>query len=293
MIATTERQKKICLLLLRNRRKKVFGPLDGNPLSLEQFKQLDKTIEEYEIEELVSLGILQKEKYAFLVLHESGELNTDAEKIVMSKHEDSIILADNLVCDRDIKTKKIRVRETLNTLEEKGYIECCELRYDFQNTKISTGLFGINRIFLPTSNIFPTLVASDSNDYITPVSIIAQNADDYRRDFMTHVLEKKQYRKISQTEALRIQGFPENFSLPESRSRWMKLIGNSVAVPVIEQLVKAIVNTGVFSTQAAVPLQKPLPTVTKTRATSKNNRHISSSEIEPNYHQLSLFEIAK
>ena len=51
-----------------------------------------------------------------------------------------------------------------------------------------------------------------------------------------------------------IQGFPENFILPESRSRWMKLIGNSVSVPVIDALCKAIIKTSVFS-QPSVPLR--------------------------------------
>ena len=43
-----------------------------------------------------------------------------------------------------------------------------------------------------------------------------------------------------------IQGFPLDFKLPESRARWMKLIGNSVSVPVIDTLVKAIIASGVF-----------------------------------------------
>ncbi len=34
--------------------------------------------------------------------------------------------------------------------------------------------------------------------------------------------------------------------LPESRARWMKLIGNSVSIPVIDHLIKAIISTGVF-----------------------------------------------
>ncbi len=34
--------------------------------------------------------------------------------------------------------------------------------------------------------------------------------------------------------------------LPESRVRWMKLLGNSVSVPVVEMLGRAIVETGIF-----------------------------------------------
>lgn len=246
ILDTTERQKQICLLLLRNRRKNDFGPLDGNPLSLEHFQYLDRTIEKHELEELVLLNILKIEKYAFSVIKESDNSLTAIEKLILSKSKNDIITPDEFVCDRAIKIKRIKISETLDELERKGFIKCCEIRYEFRHTKISTGLFGINRIFLSSSNIFPTLVASDSNDYITPVSIVARNAFEYKQDFMKYVLEKKQYRKISKTEALRIQGFPSDFILPDSRSRWMKLIGNSVSVPVIEKLVQAIVNTGVF-----------------------------------------------
>ena len=43
-----------------------------------------------------------------------------------------------------------------------------------------------------------------------------------------------------------MQGFPADYILPENRARWMKLVGNSVSVPVIEMLGKAILETGVF-----------------------------------------------
>ena len=36
------------------------------------------------------------------------------------------------------------------------------------------------------------------------------------------------------------------FKLPESRSRWMKLMGNSISVPVVDKLCKPIIETGVF-----------------------------------------------
>ncbi|MCL2398364.1 MAG: DNA cytosine methyltransferase [Defluviitaleaceae bacterium] len=252
MIDTTDRQKEICLLLLRNRRKKDFGPLDGNPLSLVQFQQLDYTITENELDELVSIDILKKEKYSYAIIRDPDGSLTPAEMIILSKEKKGIITPDEIVCDREIKINKVNITETLNSLKSKGIVDCCEERYEFRYTKISTGLFGINRIFLPSSNIFPTLVASDSNDFLTPVHITANNVMEYRKDFMEHVLNKKAYRKISKTEALRIQGFPEDFQLPESRSRWMKLVGNSVAVPVIEKLITAIKATDVFNLDYAI-----------------------------------------
>ena len=63
---------------------------------------------------------------------------------------------------------------------------------------------------------------------------------------MEHVYRPRNYRRITQSEACRIQGFPDNYILPPTRPRWMKLIGNSVAVPVIKILANAVVGTGVF-----------------------------------------------
>jgi DNA (cytosine-5)-methyltransferase 1 len=104
----------------------------------------------------------------------------------------------------------------------------------------------VNRVFLPSSDIFPTLVASDTNDYVAVKSINPTDKDDYKRQFLEEIYRKGNYRKITKAEACRIQGFPEDFVLPESRARWMKLIGNSVSVPVIDMLCRAIVKTGVF-----------------------------------------------
>ena len=64
--------------------------------------------------------------------------------------------------------------------------------------------------------------------------------------FVNKVYKKENYRRITKEEACLIQGFPKDYILPENRARWMKLIGNSVSVPVIEILGKAIIETGVF-----------------------------------------------
>ena len=55
----------------------------------------------------------------------------------------------------------------------------------------------------------------------------------YNLGFVTvkDIYEKHNYRKITKSEACRRQGFPDDFLLPPTRQRWMKLIGNSVAVP--------------------------------------------------------------
>jgi DNA (cytosine-5)-methyltransferase 1 len=246
ILDTTERQKKICYLLLKNRRKSAYGNLDGNPLSLEHFQDLDLSIKEEELNKLVELEILKKVNYSYSINRKNIVALTEEENIIINNCETDILIVDNLKINRVLKLKKISLSKTLPTLIEKEIISPIETRYDFKNTKISTGLFGVNRIFLPTSNIFPTLVASDTNDYVTTKIITAKNEAEHRELFINKIYKEENYRRITKEEACLIQGFPKGYILPENRARWMKLVGNSVSVPVIEILTKAIIKTGVF-----------------------------------------------
>ncbi len=89
-------------------------------------------------------------------------------------------------------------------------------------------------------------MASDTNDFVTTQIIKAKNETEHKKEFIDKVYKKENYRRITKEEACLIQGFPKDYILPDSRARWMKLIGNSVSVPVIDILVKAIIETGVF-----------------------------------------------
>lgn len=245
IIDTTDREKHICYLLLRNRRKSYYGALDGNPLSLQHFQALDATINREELETLVWKHILKPVEYLYEIEHaeEADEAN---EQFILSLGKYNLLNVDNLKVNREVKKRKIDVHEVLAELSRRGVIRCVETRYDFKNTKISTGLAGINRIFLPSSKIYPTLVASDTNDFVATEPIDADTIEEFREEFMEHVYRPRNYRRITQSEACRIQGFPDNYILPPTRPRWMKLIGNSVAVPVIKILANAVVGTGVF-----------------------------------------------
>ena len=52
----------------------------------------------------------------------------------------------------------------------------------------------------------------------------------------------KNPRKLTPREAARLQGFPEDFIIPVSDAQAYKQFGNSVAVPVIEELARRVVN---------------------------------------------------
>lgn len=248
---TTERQKEICYLLLKNRRKSAYGALDGNPMSLKHFQGLDSSISKNELEELVELEILKKVDYAFKINPDKLENIEGDEQILLENCKIDTLVIDELKTNRELKLKKISISKTIETLLEKEILELFETRYDFKNTKISTGLYGVNRIFLPCSNIFPTLVASDTNDFVTNQSIKAKKESEYKSEFLSNVYKKGSFRRITKEEACLIQGFPKDYILPESRARWMKLIGNSVSVPVIDSLVNAIIATGVFDNSGA------------------------------------------
>ena len=255
IIDTTQRQKDICLLLLKSRRKSLYGELDGNPLSLMQFQSLDRSINQSEIDKLIKLEILKPEEYSFIVKDYDINYLTRNEKFLLSFANDHNIIVDVLTSQKIFRVENMSITNTIKSLKEKGIIECNEIRYDFKNTKISTDLFGVNRIFLPSSDIFPTLVASDTNDFITLKTIEASNHDDFKNKFISEVYNPKEFRKITKNEACLIQGFPKNFKLPETRAKWMKLIGNSVSVPVIDKLCKAIIETGVFESNQSIELQ--------------------------------------
>ncbi len=247
IINTTERQKHICYLLLKNRRKSAYGKLDGNPLSLKHFQSLDSSITQAELNILIQLDILKTEEYLFAIKQYQGVDLSENEQLLLDVAHTGALIIDDLKVNRVLKIKKVPIVKTVDTLKDKGVIQCIELRYEFKNTKISTGLFGVNRIFLPSSDIFPTLVASDTNDYIALKGVLPTNNNEYKQKFIEDIYATGLYRKVTKNEACLIQGFPEDFNLPQARARWMKLLGNSVAVPIIDIICKAMIDTGVFN----------------------------------------------
>jgi DNA (cytosine-5)-methyltransferase 1 len=153
---TTERQKEICLLLLKNRRKSQFGPLDGNPLSLKQFQLLDTSITKNDLSDLVGIDILKKINYKFEILDFQESDLSKKELELLNLSTNNYLIIDNLKTERILKVKRISITETINSLLEKECLKCIEERFDFKNTKISSGLNGVNRVFMPTSDVFPT-----------------------------------------------------------------------------------------------------------------------------------------
>lgn len=257
IIPTTEREKEICLLLLRNRRKSLYGPFDGNPLSLEHFQSLDKSISQHELEVLQGKGIFKNVEYVFQINTAVANTLSPQELLVIEHSSGDQLRIDDLKNSRRIKQAKLTYKKVLETLKVKSVITCIETRYEFKFTKISSGINGVNRIYLPVSEVFSTLVASGTNDYVATVNVTGNSHKEFKQKFLEEVYHKKAYRKITKEEACAIQGFMHDFQLPESQEKWMRLLGNSVSVPVIDKLCKAMAKTGVFD-DATLPVHLEL-----------------------------------
>lgn len=245
ILPTSEKEKQICMLLLTNRRKRIYGAFDGNPLSLNHFQALDASISVDDLDELVRKGIFKKVVQSYHVVGDEQRL-TESEYEVLRHMQGNVLNLDDIKNSRVLKQYKVNVKKVLEELLSRNVLITNEERYEFKFSKISTGIFGVNRVYLGSSDVFSTLVASDTNDFIATTHIEANSPEEFKQKFLEEVYHKQAFRKVTREEACLIQGFPTDMVLPERREKWMKQIGNSVSVPVIEALGKAIVNTGVF-----------------------------------------------
>ena len=177
LVKTTNLEKKICLAILKNRRKKIYGEWDGNPLSFKSIK----------------------------------ELVPETTKMILSNLKKKNILAQ----------------------EEDG-------RYELMNTKNSAGINGVYRVFLPQSDIFSTITATENRDFIATKSIAGKNPEEYKSKFIEEIFLKKKFRLLTGRETARLQGFPNNFKIHPNDKIAKKQFGNAVPTNVVYYLAKEI-----------------------------------------------------
>lgn len=180
---TTIREKNLCMVILKNRRKPKYGPCDGNPMRFEDILDLVPDLKQEELDVLV-------------------------EKRILRKYEDG--------------------------------------RYEFRNRRLSGGIDGVYRVFLPSSTFFPTLTATGVKDVVALVNVHGESNSEYKKNFIDRVLSEKKWRTLSPEEMARLQGFPKGFKLHNQEKKNIKLFGNSVSVPVIAAVGMSIVATGCF-----------------------------------------------
>jgi DNA (cytosine-5)-methyltransferase 1 len=177
LIETTPREKLICQTILKNRRKKIYGLKDGNPLKLTSLKSL---IPDLKIEEI-----------------------------------------DNLV-DKEI----------LHLIEDKGY--------EFINSKISSGIKGVSKIYLPHAEAIGTLTATGTKDYIATVSIECAEPEIYKQRFIKEIYLPSKYKPLTARDYAKLQGFPDDFQMADNESTAKHQFGNAVSVPVIHHLTASL-----------------------------------------------------
>lgn len=181
--STTQKEKNICMTILKNRRKKKFGDWDGNPIAYKELKKLIPDLEVKDLEGLIKKDILLKEK---------------------------------------------------------------DGRYELNHTKNSAGIDGVYRIFLPQSEIFSTITATENRDYIATSSIHGKNKENYKKEFIEKIYLKKKFRLISGREAARLQGFPENFKIHVKDKIAKKQFGNAVPTNIVYAVTKEIIKNNII-----------------------------------------------
>jgi DNA (cytosine-5)-methyltransferase 1 len=133
-------------------------------------------------------------------------------------------------------------QEEIDTLVTKQILRTVgEQGYEFVNSKISSGINGISKIFLPHADAIATLTATGTRDFVATISIECQEPEAYKKTFITEIYQKKKFKPLTAQDYARLQGFPEWFQLAENETTAKHQFGNAVSIPVIYHLTKALI----------------------------------------------------
>lgn len=131
--------------------------------------------------------------------------------------------------------------QTLKDLVDKNILKKMDDgKFDLVNSKNSSGVNDIYRVFLPESEIFSTLTATGTKDFIATESIPKVAPEKYKKYFIENIFNKNKFRQITSREAARLQGFPEDYKIHANYKFAIKQFGNAVPVNVISALVEAL-----------------------------------------------------
>ena len=119
-------------------------------------------------------------------------------------------------------------------------------KIDIVNSKNSSGIDGVYRVYLPNSTLFSTLTATGTRDYVATRYVEGKTVSEYKKNFIEEILKNKKYRQVSTREALAIQGFPKNYKMIDSERLSSKQIGNSVSPVVVKALFQKVIETKIF-----------------------------------------------
>ncbi|MDJ0556876.1 MAG: DNA cytosine methyltransferase [Microcoleaceae cyanobacterium MO_207.B10] len=116
-----------------------------------------------------------------------------------------------------------------------------ETGYDFVNSKISSGINGIAKVYLPHTDVIATLTATGTKDFVAKKTIEFQQPQAYKQTFILEIYIKGKIQPLSAKDYAKLQGFPDWFIIAENESVTKKKFGNAVSVPVVYHLVKSLV----------------------------------------------------
>lgn len=142
------------------------------------------------------------------------------------------------------------LRELINELEEielRRLVEKKILRikenkkYEFVNSKNSSGINDVYRIYLPIADRIGTITATGTKDYIATVNISAENKEDYKRKFIEEIYKPKKFKEITARDCRKLQGFPEWFKSHEKEEVAKKQFGNAVTIQAVYFIAKELI----------------------------------------------------
>jgi DNA (cytosine-5)-methyltransferase 1 len=179
---SSRRDREICMTILKNRRKSIYGPWDGNPMSLDDLSKLVPNLKLDELKRLVKKDFLKIE---------------------------------------DIDGKE---------------------KFELRNTKNSAGIFGVYRVFMPSSKIFSTITATENRDFIALEQVNGVEPDQYKKDFINKIYKPQKFRLLTGRETARLQGFPDKFKIHSNDKTAKKHFGNAVPAKVVESVLGELIN---------------------------------------------------
>jgi len=115
-------------------------------------------------------------------------------------------------------------------------------KFDFVNSKNSSGINGVYRIFLPQSEMIPTLTATGAKDFIATVSINADHPEKYKHEFLEKIYHPQKFKHITARDACKLQGFPDWFEFHYNEGIAKKQFGNAVSIPAVYYVAKELIN---------------------------------------------------
>lgn len=142
----------------------------------------------------------------------------------------------------------LEASELKKLVEKRILRETKDGKFDLLNSKNSSGIDGVYRVFLPNSRIFSTLTATGTRDFVSTDYVECVDPAEYKQCFIDQIYKQKKFRQVSSREAARIQGFPDTFKYHHSEYSAQKQFGNAVSPPVVKSLAISLIKAGVFDT---------------------------------------------